>query len=188
MINAETEQQRLQAVRQMDGDLYKKYNEWSRRLTRLLAKIEAFVDFADSGDVEDNAVDDVTAGVVALSAEVGSNLQDARSGQLLRSGVRTTIVGNPNVGKSSLLNILVRRPAALVSPVAGTTRDVIETFLNIGGYPMVLTDTAGNRNVNDVTVDPVERAGIERAQQTTELVTFMLRLTVKTILFHYMLK
>ena len=88
---------------------------------------------------------------------------------VLCAGVRTAIVGNPNVGKSSLLNLLVQRPAALVSPVAGTTRDVIETFLNIGGYPLVLTDTAGNRHV-DESVDPVEAAGIERGQQTTQVV------------------
>ena len=103
---------------QMDGDLYKIYSDWSSRLTHLLAKIEAFVDFGDSGDVEDSAVDDVTTGVKALLEEVSGNLQDARSGQLLRSGVRTAIVGNPNVGKSSILNLLVQRPAALVSPGA----------------------------------------------------------------------
>ena len=103
---------------QMDGDLYKIYSDWSSRLTHLLAKIEAFVDFGDSGDVEDSAVDDVTTGVKSLLEEVSGNLQDARSGQLLRSGVRTAIVGNPNVGKSSILNLLVQRPAALVSPGA----------------------------------------------------------------------
>ena len=164
LINAETEHQRLMAARQMGGILRERYDGWSRRLLRLLAGVEAYVDFADAGDVEDDAVASATAECHGLFAEMQKDLNDARSGEILRNGVRTVLVGRPNVGKSSLLNVLVRRPAAIVSPVAGTTRDVIETCLEVRGFPLVLVDTAGRRRPEEVD-DPVELIGLEKAEE-----------------------
>ena len=174
LINAETEQQRLQAVRHMEGSLQRQYQRWSEFLLQTLAKIEAFVDFADHGDVEDDAVANVTSDVQQLLLEVQSCLKDARSGELLRNGVKAVIVGDPNVGKSSLLNFLVQRPAAIVSPMAGTTRDVIETCIDLGGYPMVISDTAGQR---ESAQDPVEIAGMEKARATTASADLVIAMT-----------
>ncbi|KAG7246851.1 hypothetical protein CRUP_017084, partial [Coryphaenoides rupestris] len=99
--------------------------------------------------------------VLALQAEVEGHLKDERRGERLRSGVQVVIAGATNAGKSSLLNALCQRPAAIVSPVAGTTRDVVETALDIGGFPVLLSDTAGIRD----SLDPVEQEGVRRARQ-----------------------
>ena len=167
LINAETEHQRLLAVRQMGGVLQERYENWSRRLLDSLARVEAYVDFADSGDVEDDAIVAVEDRCVAIREEIEKDLKDFRSGELLRNGVRTALVGNPNVGKSSILNLLVQRPAAIVSPIAGTTRDVIETCLEIAGFPLILIDTAGRRAEEEI-ADPIEKIGVERAKETAE--------------------
>ena len=100
---------------------------WRQELVRLLANVEAFIDFSESEDIEDGVPEQVNAGVRRLLAELERHLADARAGERLRDGVRVAILGEPNVGKSTFLNTLVQRPAAIVSPIAGTTRDVIET-------------------------------------------------------------
>ncbi|XP_068021163.1 tRNA modification GTPase GTPBP3, mitochondrial isoform X1 [Melanerpes formicivorus] len=160
LIRAETEAQRRQALRQMEGELGQLYQHWSETLTQALAHLEAYIDFSEDDNVEEEVLSQVDATVRALEKEIGAHLQDGRRGELLRGGVHAVIAGPPNVGKSSLLNLLCQRPAAIVSPVAGTTRDVVEVALDIGGYPLVLSDTAGLRDATD----PVEQEGVSRAR------------------------
>lgn len=159
LVDAETEAQRRQALRQMDGGLADLYGGWRLRLVGALAHLEAAIDFADEdlpGDPEAVA----RTAAAALAGEIAEHLDDGRRGERLREGIDIAIVGPPNAGKSSLLNALVGRAAAIVSPHPGTTRDVIEVALDLGGYPVVLADTAGLRTGGDV----VEREGVARAQ------------------------
>jgi len=163
LIEAETEAQRVQAARQMRGELSKMYGEWRGELLRALAMVEAVIDFADEEeDVGENVLDQTVPVLHSVREHVSKHLDDRRRGEILRSGARVALVGPPNAGKSSLLNAISQRPAAIVSPLAGTTRDVVETSLNIEGMPVTLSDTAGLRETND----PIERAGVERAQIT----------------------
>nr|XP_038024920.1 LOW QUALITY PROTEIN: tRNA modification GTPase GTPBP3, mitochondrial [Anas platyrhynchos] len=176
LIHAETEAQRRQALRQMEGELGRLYQRWSETLTQALAHLEAYIDFSEDDNVEEEVLSQVDAAVRALEQELGAHLQDGRRGELLRGGVHAVIAGPPNVGKSSLLNLLCQRPAAIVSPVAGTTRDVVEVSLNVTGYPVVLSDTAGLRDATD----PVEREGVSRARdrlQRADLVLAVLDAT-----------
>ncbi|KAM7025959.1 LOW QUALITY PROTEIN: 5-taurinomethyluridine-[tRNA] synthase subunit GTPB3, mitochondrial [Acridotheres tristis] len=161
LIGAETEAQRRQALRQMEGELGQLYQGWSHTLTQALAHLEAYIDFSEDDNVEEEVLSRVASTVRALEQQIRAHLRDGRRGELLRGGVRAVIAGPPNAGKSSLLNLLCRRPAAIVSPVAGTTRDVLEVPLDIGGYPLVLSDTAGLR----AATEPVEREGVARARQ-----------------------
>ncbi|XP_072295334.1 tRNA modification GTPase GTPBP3, mitochondrial [Eucyclogobius newberryi] len=164
LIHAETEAQRRQALRQMSGDLGRLYQDWSHRLKRCLAHVEAFIDFSEDELMEEGVLDQVDRSVSELQSEVERHLQDERRGERLRSGVHVVIAGATNAGKSSLLNTLCQRPAAIVSPIAGTTRDVVETALDIGGFPVVLSDTAGLRDSSDL----VEREGVRRARERVE--------------------
>uniref|UniRef100_A0A8V1AF30 5-taurinomethyluridine-[tRNA] synthase subunit GTPB3, mitochondrial n=1 Tax=Gallus gallus TaxID=9031 RepID=A0A8V1AF30_CHICK len=161
LIHAETEAQRQQALRQMEGELGRLYQQWGETLTQALAHIEAYIDFSEDDNVEEEVLSQVDAAVRALERQIAAHLQDGRRGEMLRSGVRAVIAGPPNVGKSSLLNLLCQRPAAIVSPVAGTTRDVVEVSLNVSGYPVVLSDTAGLRDATD----PIEQEGVSRARE-----------------------
>ncbi|XP_014793449.1 PREDICTED: tRNA modification GTPase GTPBP3, mitochondrial, partial [Calidris pugnax] len=176
LIRAETEAQRRQALRQMEGELGRLYQRWTETLTQALAHLEAYIDFSEDDNVEEEVLSQVDATVRALEQEISAHLQDGRRGELLRGGVHAVIAGPPNVGKSSLLNLLCQRPAAIVSPVAGTTRDVVEVALNVGGYPLVLSDTAGLRDATD----PVEQEGVSRARdrlQQADLVLAVLDAT-----------
>ncbi|XP_059922525.1 tRNA modification GTPase GTPBP3, mitochondrial isoform X2 [Gadus macrocephalus] len=164
LIHAETEAQRRQAVRQMSGELGRLYQDWGSRLKRCLAHIEAFIDFSEDELIEDGVISQVDGWVCALQGELEGHLKDERRGEMLRSGVQVVIAGATNAGKSSLLNALCRRPAAIVSPVAGTTRDVVETALDIGGFPVLLSDTAGLRD----SPDPVEQEGVRRARERVQ--------------------
>lgn len=160
LIDAETTAQRRQALRQMDGALGRLYDGWRERLTRALAHIEADIDFAED-DLPGGVADAVRPVVEGLVAEIAVHLNDGKRGERLREGLHIAIVGAPNAGKSSLLNALARRDAAIVSARAGTTRDVIEVHLDLGGYPVILADTAGLREAAD---DEVEEEGIRRAR------------------------
>ncbi len=158
LVNAECEAQRRQAMRQLEGDLGKLYETWRAHLTKALAHLEAEIDFSDEELPKDIARDRL-ADVRGLSLEIKHYLDDRHRGERLREGFTITILGPPNVGKSSLLNTLAKREAAIVSEVAGTTRDVIEVHLDLGGYPITLVDTAGLRE----SVDKIESEGVRRA-------------------------
>ncbi|XP_054756636.2 tRNA modification GTPase GTPBP3, mitochondrial-like isoform X1 [Lytechinus pictus] len=176
LIQAETEAQRQQAVRQMSGFLSQLYEGWRARLIRTVAHVEAFIDFSEDENIEEGVLDRAREEVRQLLNEVRRHLHDGRKGERLRSGVHVTIAGQPNVGKSTLLNTLCQRPAAIVSPIAGTTRDVVESALNIGGYPVLLSDTAGIRE----SLDEIEMEGVRRARERTnlsDLVIYMLDAT-----------
>ncbi|OCT59212.1 tRNA modification GTPase GTPBP3, mitochondrial isoform X1 [Xenopus laevis] len=161
LIHAETEIQRRQALRQMSGDLGQLYQKWSRRLVTALAHIEAFIDFSEDDNVEENVLTTVDTEVRKLREELEEHLRDSRRGERLRDGLHLVLAGATNAGKSSLLNVTSQKPAAIVSPIPGTTRDVVETVLNIGGYPVIMSDTAGLRESED----PIEKEGVRRAKE-----------------------
>ncbi len=157
LVAAETEAQRRQALRQADGAQSLLYDSWRDRLMRGLARLEAFIDFPDE-DLPEQLIRMIDGEVAALAGEIELHLLDHR-GERLRNGLTIAILGAPNAGKSSLINALTQREAAIVSARAGTTRDVIEVRLDLGGYPVTLADTAGLR----AGADPIEREGIARA-------------------------
>ena len=161
LIDAETAAQRRQALRQMEGGLASLYEDWRTRLVRALAYIEAEIDFADE-DLPRNIGDSALTDLAVLRCEIAAHLNDRRRGEVLREGLSVAILGAPNVGKSSLMNALTRRETAIVSSIAGTTRDIVEARLDLGGYPILLADTAGLREVSDAG-DPIEREGVRRA-------------------------
>lgn len=158
LIDAETEAQRLQALSQLGGDLAAVYQGWTARLSGILAHQEADIEFPED-DLPQGLSGTLLPQIEKLRAEIALHLDDNRRGERLRSGVMVAIIGAPNAGKSSLLNALARRDAAIVSDEAGTTRDVIEVHLDLGGYPAILADTAGLRD----TAQQIEAEGIRRA-------------------------
>jgi tRNA modification GTPase len=159
LIAAETAAQRRQALHQAAGGLARLYEGWAARLARLLAHQEAAIEFAEDGlptDLDAKA----KAGAGELRADIEAHLADARRGELLREGLVFAIIGAPNAGKSSLLNALTGREAAIVSARAGTTRDIVEARLDLAGVPVTLSDTAGLREASD----EIEAEGIKRAE------------------------
>jgi tRNA modification GTPase len=158
LVAAETGQQRKLALQQMDGALHRLYEDWRTMGLRTLAHLEAAIDFPDE-DLPAGLADEVRDGIARLQGEIAAHLGDRR-GERLREGLSIAIIGPPNAGKSSLLNLLARREAAIVSETAGTTRDVIEVHLDLGGWPVVLADTAGLRASSDA----IEQEGVRRAQ------------------------
>jgi tRNA modification GTPase len=159
LVDAETDAQRRQALRQMEGALGALYRDWTVRLTRLLAAQEALIDFPDEA-LPPEADKEMVVGLVSLRRAIVTHLDDCRRGERLREGLVFAITGPPNVGKSTLLNALARREVAIVAPSPGTTRDVLEVRLDIGGVPVTLLDTAGLRE----TSDPIEAEGVRRAR------------------------
>lgn len=159
MVAAETEAQRRQALRQMQGDLGRLYDGWRERLLTAQGHIEAAIDFSDQ-DLPEGVGAKVAATVAEIAAEIAAHLADGRRGERLRDGIHIAIVGAPNVGKSSLLNRLAQRDAAIVSATAGTTRDVVEVHMDLKGYPVTVADTAGLREAGDV----IEAEGVSRAR------------------------
>jgi tRNA modification GTPase len=159
LIAAQTESQRRQALRQMDGAQSQLVQDWRQRLSGILAFQEAMIDFPDE-DLPSHLETKVLADITALRDDVQEHIADSRQAVRLREGLVFAIVGAPNVGKSSLLNALSGREMAIVSPAPGTTRDPIEVPLELGGIPVTLVDTAGLRNSDDA----VEREGIARAK------------------------
>ena len=166
LLEADTSLQRSQALKQMDGHLSRKFEQWRQVLVKCLAHTEAVIDFGDDDredDVSDSALMALLPTVNELRSEIEFHLKDGRRGELVREGVRVVLVGPPNAGKSSLMNTLARRPAAIVSPTAGTTRDIVEVRMEFGGIPCLLSDTAGLRDKTD---DQIELEGIRRAKES----------------------
>ena len=162
LISAETEMQRRLAMEHAAGGLSQLYDGWADRLTRARALIEAELDFADEDDVPGSVSDLVWNDMGKLRAELSDHLAGADFGEIIRDGLKVVIAGAPNAGKSSLMNVLARREVAIVTDIAGTTRDVLHVDLNIDGYAVKLYDTAGLRETDEI----VEREGIRRALKT----------------------
>jgi len=158
LVDAETEAQRRQALRQMSGALSSLYDAWRSKLIEAASLAEAAIDFSDEADVANVAFERARGLTAKLRPAIAAHLDDGNRGEILREGFRVVLTGAPNVGKSSLLNALARRDAAIVSEEAGTTRDVIEVRLDLEGLPIVISDTAGIREANG----PVEREGVRR--------------------------
>ena len=159
LVDAGTDAQRRQALAQLGGGLGGRLEGWRAALIDILAHAEAWIDFPDE-DLPEDVAASAAARIAGLEREIRDFLSDNRRGERLRDGFQVALLGAPNVGKSSLLNAIAARDAAIVSATAGTTRDVIETHLDLGGWPVTLADTAGLR---DDTGDEIEREGMRRA-------------------------
>lgn len=164
LIEAETVWQHRQAVKQAGGGLEELYNGWRQTLLTIIGFLEAYIDFPDE-DIPQEILNRVMTLSDELKYAIIKHLNDNRRGELLRTGIKLTILGTPNVGKSSLLNFLMQRDVAIVSNIEGTTRDIIEGYLDIGGYPIILQDTAGIRSSNDL----IELEGIKRAIESAKM-------------------
>jgi tRNA modification GTPase len=158
LIHAETELQRQQAIKLVQGNASNYYNSLREKLVKSLSYIEAKIDFAED-DLPENVLKEVQNSIKEIHKDIKQILEDQKIGEKIRDGFKISIVGQVNSGKSSLLNLLSKREAAIVSEEEGTTRDVIETYLNIDGYPVILADTAGIRKAKN----KVEKEGIQRA-------------------------
>ena len=158
LINSETEMQRLQAVNLTQGSASSYYKDLREKLIKSLAYIEAKIDFAED-DLPESVLKEVQKSIKEVRTDIKKILEDQKVGEKIRDGFRVSIVGEVNAGKSSLLNLLSKREAAIVSEEKGTTRDIIEVYLNIDGYPVILADTAGIRNTKNI----IEKKGISLA-------------------------
>ena len=163
LIDAETQGQRQQAMSQAAGVQSQRFERWRAEVLRAMGLAEAAIDFSDEGDVSDRAVEQAEMVADGLRAELAAHLDDGHRGEILREGFRVVLAGPPNAGKSSLLNALARRDAAIVSEEAGTTRDVIDVRLDLEGVAVIVSDTAGIRETSST----VEQEGIRRTLQAT---------------------
>jgi len=158
LINAETERQRVQALSQMKGGLGQLYEGWRQDLTHHMAYLEAFIDFPEE-EIPPEKLAIIDTDIQGLIQKIQAHLNDNRAGEKLREGFQIALIGAPNVGKSSLINALTHKDVAIVSQVAGTTRDVVEAHLDVDGFPVILADTAGLRD----SAGEIESEGIKRA-------------------------
>ena len=167
LIESETRLQQKQAIRQMSGELHKLYHSWRSKILTSLSYLEAFLDFPEE-ELPHDLITEINFLQNNLIAEITKHIADNERGEKLRSGLYVTIIGKPNVGKSSLLNFLAKRDVAIVSNIAGTTRDVIEVHLDINGYPITIADTAGIRESDN----EIENLGIEKTISSTNNADF----------------
>jgi tRNA modification GTPase len=163
LISAETEIQRKQAIKIMNGKSSDKFNSWREKLLKILSHVEAKIDFPDENLPKEILIE-IKETSYQVSNEIQKVLKDQKVGEIIREGFKIAIVGPTNAGKSSLLNYLSKRDVAIVSEVAGTTRDVIETHLNLDGYPVIISDTAGIRDSKN----EIEKKGIKLALNRAE--------------------
>jgi tRNA modification GTPase len=163
LIDAETTMQRKLALRQLSGELENLYEAWRQRMIDLLALLEALIDFPDE-DIPQETLEQAVRAVHQLQREMRNQLDDQGRGETIMKGIEIAIIGVPNAGKSSLLNALTRDDTAIVSATAGTTRDVLKTKLDVGGYVVILADTAGIRQAEDI----IEQEGVRRAQKAAQ--------------------
>jgi tRNA modification GTPase len=170
LVNSETESQRIQALRNLDGGAGQKVAGWSTRLTQCLAFQEALIDFPDEG-LPASTTETLAGEIAALQAEIEAELTRSASGELVRRGLIFAIGGEPNVGKSSLFNAIAGREAAIVSARPGTTRDILELPLELGGVAVTLLDTAGLRD----SADEIEAEGVRRARLRLESADLVIR-------------
>jgi tRNA modification GTPase len=160
LVVAETESQAELALTQLGGALHDQYENWRQHIIRLLAYAEAHIDFVDEEDVPDDLFLNMRPQLERLRSDLYAHIDDQGMGERLRQGFVVTLIGAPNAGKSSLLNALAKRDVAIVTPTAGTTRDMIEVPLNLGGLPVIIVDTAGLRDTDD----DIEAEGVRRAR------------------------
>ena len=163
LVSSETEIQRKQALKIMSGKSSDKFNSWREKLLKVLAHVEAKIDFPEE-NLPKHIINDIQKMSNKILVEIKKTLNDQRVGERIREGFKIAIIGPPNSGKSSLLNHLSKRDAAIVSEIAGTTRDVIETYLNLDGYPVIVSDTAGIRSSKN----EIEKKGIKIALKKAE--------------------
>ena len=163
LIAAETEIQRKQAIKIMSGKSFEKYNSWRKDLLKILSNIEAKIDFPDE-DLPKDILENIKNNSKKIKLEIQKKLDDRKVGERIREGYKIAIIGPTNAGKSTLLNYLSKRDVAIVSEIAGTTRDVIETHLNIDGLPIIISDTAGIRESKN----EIEKKGIKLALKKAE--------------------
>ncbi|MGQ0455907.1 MAG: tRNA uridine-5-carboxymethylaminomethyl(34) synthesis GTPase MnmE [Hyphomicrobium sp.] len=173
LVDAETEAQRRQALAQAGGALSRLYEGWRARLIEIAALTEAAIDFSDEGDVGSGAFAQARRRAEPLHDEIARHLADGHRGEIVREGFRVALLGPPNAGKSSLLNTLARREAAIVSDEAGTTRDVIEVRLDLEGLPVIVSDTAGLREASGA----IEREGMRRSFEAARAADLVLWLS-----------
>ena len=158
LVDAQTDRQRRQALSQMQGNLGKLYESWRQDLVRIMAYCEAFIDFPEE-EIPPEKEKEIQLKIQSLIQEIDAHLNDNKRGQKLRAGFQIALIGEPNVGKSSLMNALTQKETAIVTPIAGTTRDVIEAHLDVSGFPVILADTAGLHEGQGI----IEKEGISRA-------------------------
>ncbi|MDG2416553.1 MAG: tRNA uridine-5-carboxymethylaminomethyl(34) synthesis GTPase MnmE [Pelagibacterales bacterium] len=156
LINAHTEVQHKLALSQVSGSLNKLYLSWRKKLIEIIAYLEAGIDFADE-DIPADVLKNIMKKIDELISDISLHISEKNQGEIIKDGFRIAIIGEPNVGKSSLINLLAKRDVAIVSEEAGTTRDAIEVTLNISGYPVIFTDTAGIREASNT----IEKKGID---------------------------
>ena len=160
LIQAETEAQRVQSFAQVDGALSEIAFGWREKAIKIAAHVEAYIDFPDE-EIPESTLASLGDEMSVLIRDIEKGLNDGRRGEILREGFRVAVIGPPNAGKSTLVNWLSKRPVSIISEQPGTTRDVLEASLDLGGYPVIIADTAGLR----ASTDPVENEGIKRAQE-----------------------